>query len=59
MVKLTLYMKSGNVIVLKKVATWKLEKKPGQITTFTWTLDGKTNMPFLNVDQIEAVMEET
>jgi hypothetical protein len=53
----TIYMKSGNVIVLKNLKTFNVTKASAQVTGLEWEFENKsTKLMNLNVDQIEAIV---
>lgn len=53
-----IYMKSGNIIVLKNVKTFDIEKKGCQVTSLSWELYDKGDVQILNinVDEIEGII---
>lgn len=61
MIRITLYMKSGNVLILERIKKWKINKNTvGGITSFDWTTDeiGKGKLEFLDLSQIEGFYSE-
>lgn len=51
----TVYMNSGNRIVLKKMAKFDIKKEGPQVVRVEWE-GGSQQIMNLNVDQIEAVI---
>lgn len=51
---ITIYMKSGNVIKLKRVTEFDYKHIGGDVTSLAWTQLGNTRLLHIDLDQIES-----